>query len=160
MPKNMGKPHSKPQTPSGGTGGYANSRSIGTAHQNARPKNIGGAGKATRFKPGVSGNPGGRPKSKYLTDVVDELLVEKLDSPAGRKQFKEALWKRLLSVTVSGSMTLDKIWSRIEGPIRDELEVTVKDDLAEVIRKARERAAAKVTELPLALLPDGGDSEG
>jgi hypothetical protein len=118
------------------------------------------AGKATRFKPGVSGNPGGRPKSKYLTDVVDELLVEKLDSPAGRKQFKEALWKRLLSVTVSGSMTLDKIWSRIEGPIRDELEVTVKDDLAEVIRKARERAAAKVTELPLALLPDGGDSEG
>jgi hypothetical protein len=119
------------------------------------------AGKATRFKPGVSGNPGGRPKSKYLTDVVDELLVEKLDSPAGRKQFKDALWKRLLSVTVSGSMTLDKIWARIEGPIRDELEVTVKDDLAEVIRKARERAAAKIPELELspALLPGDGDSE-
>jgi hypothetical protein len=56
-------------------------------------------------------------------------------------------------------MTLDKIWARIEGPIRDELEVTVKDDLAEVIRKARERAAAKVPELSPALLSDGGDSE-
>ena len=47
--KNMGKPHHKPQTPSGGTGGYANSRAIATAHQKTRPKNIGGGTASTYY---------------------------------------------------------------------------------------------------------------
>ena len=47
--KNMGKPHHKPLTPSGGTGGYANSRSIATAHQDYRPKNLGGNPASTYY---------------------------------------------------------------------------------------------------------------
>jgi hypothetical protein len=45
--KNMGKPHHKPLTPSGGTGGYANARSIGT--DRTRPKDIGGGTASTYY---------------------------------------------------------------------------------------------------------------
>ena len=47
VPKTMGKPHHKPLTPSGGTGGYANAKSIGT--DRARPKDIGGGTASTYY---------------------------------------------------------------------------------------------------------------
>ena len=78
-------------------------------------------GKATQFPPGVSGNPGGRPKSRWLSEVTAEMLAEKLGDPAFRAQFKEALWKRLLSDKVSGSMTLDRLWERTEGKLPEEI---------------------------------------
>src|SRR5215469_3197392 len=43
-----------------------------------------------------------------------ELLTEKLSSPVGRAEFKRALWKRLSGDKVSASMTLDRIWERLE----------------------------------------------
>jgi Family of unknown function (DUF5681) len=110
------------------------------------------AGKATRWKPGVSGNPAGPPKRKYLTDVITELLDEKFTTPEGREEFKKAVWRRLLGDKVSASMTLDRIWERIEGKIKDEIEVSVKDDWAVIIQKARDRmSAGKV----LPELPEG-----
>ena len=40
---------------------------------------------------GVSGNPSGRPRRKYLTDLVEELLQEKcIDDPNSRQQLKDA----------------------------------------------------------------------
>jgi len=46
---------------------------------------------------GVSGNPSGRPRRKYLTDLVEELLQEKcIDDPNSRQQLKDALWKNLV----------------------------------------------------------------
>jgi len=52
---------------------------------------------------GVSGNPSGRPRRKYLTDLVEELLHEKcIDDPNTRQQLKDALWKNLCSAKVGG----------------------------------------------------------
>src|SRR5215467_9010738 len=126
---------------------------------------------AGRWKPGQSGNPGGRvrdeiqiPKTTIVTATVLELFREKLlgqepppDEPAGSRQFKDAVWKRVLSPTVSGAMTLDKIQERLEGKVRDEIDLNVKDDFAEIIRKARLRAAQQVlTPIPPAQLTNGG----
>ena len=99
-----------------------------------------------------------------MTATVLELFREKLlgqepppDEPAGSRQFKDAVWKRVLSPTVSGAMTLDKIQERLEGKVRDEIDLNVKDDFAEIIRKARLRAAQQVlTPIPPAQLTNGG----
>lgn len=93
------------------------------------------------FQPGQSGNPGGR-KKHWLSDVFQETLEERLSDPALRQQFKDALWSKLLSEKVVGSMTLDKVLERTEGKVADQLQVsgdvalTISDRLA----KARERA--------------------
>ena len=39
------------------------------------------AGKATRFKPGTSPNPGGRPKKKHITEAYEKSLL--LKAPEG-----------------------------------------------------------------------------
>jgi Family of unknown function (DUF5681) len=38
-------------------------------------------GKNTRFKPGISGNPGGRPRKGVLSEALKEMLTEKADDP-------------------------------------------------------------------------------
>jgi hypothetical protein len=94
-----------------------------------------------RWKPGQSGNPSGRPKSKVLSEVTHELLEEKLTNPEFRTEFKDALWKRLLSDRVAGSMTLREIWDRLEGKVRDEIELSVSEGFREVVQRARERVS-------------------
>ena len=94
-----------------------------------------------RWKKGQSGNPNGRPKSKVLSEVTNEMLEEKLTNPKYRAEFKDALWKRLLSDRVAGSMTLREIWDRLEGKVRDEIELSVSDGFREVVQRARERAS-------------------
>ena len=51
------------------------------------------------WKRGQSGNPGGRLKRKWLTDAIEEMLQERLDEPKGRQEFKDAMWRWLLSGT-------------------------------------------------------------
>lgn len=91
------------------------------------------------FKPGQSGNPGGRPKRKWLTDVTEELLEEKLSDPQYRADYKEQLWQKLLSGRVVGAMTLDRVWERTEGKIPQSLELNgeITITLSERIEKAR-----------------------
>ena len=53
------------------------------------------AGKNTRFKPGQSGNPGGRPRRTSITDLLSFVLTLrpnalKLVRPAVRANFPEA----------------------------------------------------------------------
>jgi hypothetical protein len=91
------------------------------------------------WKPGQSGNPGGRPKKKWLTEVVEELLEEKLQNEEFRVAYKEAMWQRLMSQRVVGAMTLDKVWERTEGKVTQPVEMTVNLSLAERLEKARQR---------------------
>jgi hypothetical protein len=46
-------------------------------------------------------NLGGRPKKKWLTEVAEELLEEKLSDPAFREIYKEQLWQKLMSGRLS-----------------------------------------------------------
>lgn len=94
------------------------------------------------FMPGQSGNPGGRPKRPWLTEVVEEMLEEKLSDPEQRERWKNAQWEKMLKHGVVGAMFMDTAWERTEGkvaqPVRVSGELTV--SLADEIRKARHRA--------------------
>lgn len=117
-----------------------------TKPENRKPnkkKQLPAAAEPYKWKPGQSGNPGGRPKKTLLTEAMEELLEEKLQDPEARKQFKEAMWAKLLSGKVVGSMTLDTVLERTEGkiaqPVKMEGNLTI--SLADAIKEARERAA-------------------
>lgn len=95
-----------------------------------------------RFNPGHSGNPGGRPKRKWLTDATEEMLEEKLSDPVERKRWQDAQWEKMLKNGVVGQMFMDKAWERTEGKVPQDLnlggEVTM--NLADAISLARKRA--------------------
>jgi hypothetical protein len=93
------------------------------------------------FMPGQSGNPGGVPKKKWLSDVTEEMLEEKLKDPAFREQYKDSLWKKLLAHGVVSAMTLDKIWERTEGKVTQTVDVngSLNITISERMRKAKER---------------------
>jgi hypothetical protein len=118
-------------------------KEFGTVDSNEETtaKKLGGVtGKG--FLPGQSGNPSGRPKKTLITDVLEEMLAEKLADPAERQAFKDAHWKKMMSNTVVSSMTLEKVLDRTEGkvsqPVQVSGELTV--SLSDEIRKARQRA--------------------
>ena len=106
-----------------------------------KEKKLGGCtGKG--FLPGKSGNPGGRPRRKWLTEVTEELLDEKLQDPDFRAQYKEHLWNKLLAKGVVSAMTLDKVWERTEGKVSQPVEMNGNiniSTISEKIAKARER---------------------
>ncbi len=67
-----------------------------------------------RFKPGQSGNPGGRPKTKLITQAYRELL-EQLD-PEERKTLAQKLARKAVDQALKGSLAaLKEITDRTEG---------------------------------------------
>lgn len=73
--------------------------------------------KATRFQPGVSGNPGGRPKNS-----LSALLREFLD--ANDLEEKRAIVKELIAVAKKtgqrGQMpAMKEVWDREDGKVPD-----------------------------------------
>jgi len=91
------------------------------------------------WKPGQSGNPGGRPKRKWLTDAIEEMLQERLDDPKARQQFKDAMWRSLVSGDRSGVMTLQRIWERTEGKLAQPLDVNTSVDIGKILEEWRNR---------------------
>ena len=92
-------------------------------------------GKATQFKPGVSGNPGGRPKSKPITDLLRELLEED-------PQMARDIAKKLLQLAKKGSLGhFKEMTDRIEGPVvqQQESKADVMLKVAECIAEGRKR---------------------
>ena len=75
--KGNGKAHHKPLTPSGGTGGYANSRSIG--NHVTRPKSIGGGTANTYFanSRAISGSTSKRDSSLGPTSYTNFVITKK-----------------------------------------------------------------------------------
>lgn len=95
-----------------------------------------------KWKPGQSGNPAGRPKKKWLTEVAEELLEERLSDPEFREAYKKAMWDKLISNRVVGAMTLDKVWERTEGKVLQPVELSgeVNIGIADRLKRAKERA--------------------
>ncbi len=67
-----------------------------------------------RFKPGQSGNPGGRPKSKLVTQAYQELL-EEVDRKSG-KTFAQIIAEKVIREALNNNLAAVKeITDRTEG---------------------------------------------
>jgi hypothetical protein len=73
-----------------------------------------------KWKPGVSGNPGGRPKKKPITEIFEELLSCEQDREKIKKQVRETMTNR----GMAGVLLLKEAADRIEGKISQELEIS------------------------------------
>jgi hypothetical protein len=96
-------------------------------------------GQKTRWAPGRSPNPGGKPQTKWLTSVFNEVLREKLRDPKFRAEFKESLWKKLLSDRMVSAMTMAEVLNRTEGRVAQQVEVSGDVDLKSILERARAR---------------------
>lgn len=96
------------------------------------------------WKPGVSGNPGGRPKTKPITSELVRLLQEK--APKGRGQtWATAIAQALLGKARKGDVrAIAELANRVEGKPFQAIEVDVDagNDLAGALERARRRVAA------------------
>jgi hypothetical protein len=96
-----------------------------------------------KFKPGQSGNPGGRPKKKPLTELYEELL----NDPEFMGRARVAIKNMVLDGRMVSQLQLKEMAERVEGKVQQkvtldgELDV-VKLTRAEAIKKARERVLA------------------
>jgi len=100
------------------------------AMSTSAPENRGKPGKpirgseATRFKPGQSGNPGGRPKTAPLSHACRELLAQPVpDDPEGHT-YAEAIARMLGKKATEGDIrAAQELADRAEGRARQSIEI-------------------------------------
>src|SRR5260370_36806500 len=81
-------------------------------------------GKATQFKPGKSGNEGGRPKKTPLADACRELLDKPAPNDAFGRSYAEAIAERLAKKALAGNINAGReIDDLAEGKPRQAMEV-------------------------------------
>ncbi len=67
-----------------------------------------------RFQPGKSGNPGGRPKTRIISEAMRQILEE--TDPRTRKTLAHKLAKKAIQKAAAGSVNhLREITDRVEG---------------------------------------------
>jgi hypothetical protein len=101
------------------------------------PRRIGGiTGKG--FVPGKSGNPGGRPKKKPITEIFEELL----EDPKTRENIKKQVRDTMTMRGMAGVLLLKEAAERTEGKVSQELEIN-----ATVSSLTDEEIAARIAAL-------------
>lgn len=73
------------------------------------------------WKPGQSGNPGGRPKSKPITEMLRVIF----DDPDTVSKIRENVKRTLTDKGMAGVILLSHVTDRLEGKMPDE--VTIND---------------------------------
>lgn len=96
------------------------------------------------FVPGQSGNPSGRPKSKLLSEAYRAALAELIPGDKRGRTIAEKIADEIIKQALKGKyMHASEIADRVEGKPRQayDVELSVNDELAEIVEKARKRAA-------------------
>jgi hypothetical protein len=101
---------------------------------------------ATRFKPGVSGNPGGQPKEKPFTDAYRKFSKYSLEKIKALDTEKltgaEAVAIAMLREAIKGKpIAAQEATDRTEGKVKQTVEV--EGGLAEAFAVAAERLASE-----------------
>jgi hypothetical protein len=75
-------------------------------------------GEAHRFKPGQSGNPGGRPKTGALSQACRAVLEKTVPGDRERRTYAQAIAERLADLAMRGHLTAAReIGDRAEGRV-------------------------------------------
>jgi len=96
---------------------------------------------STDFKPGVSGNPGGRPKRDWTwSGLFEDALKEELETKEGKKiEAKHAIVKRMIRMAVEGdNMAQREIMNRMEGMPKQGIDLGDDTDLRITIKTKRD----------------------
>ncbi len=109
-------------------------------------------GHAHNLKPwpkGVSGNPGGRPKKKLITDELERLLGQEAPDATG-KSWATVIAEALLNQARRGDVrAIGELANRIEGKPLQPVELSGDNDLdtlAERIENGRKRMLADMSD--------------
>jgi hypothetical protein len=85
-------------------------------------------GKATQFRKGQSGNAGGRPKSRVLSEALRARLAEVKQDDSEKRTWAEIIATNLIEIASSKSPSAvsaaNEISDRIEGRSRQSIEVS------------------------------------
>jgi hypothetical protein len=88
------------------------------------------------FKPGQSGNPGGRPKKRPITELYERILADPTNIAAIEKAILATLHKGNMAMV----LLVREIAERIEGKVMQPIEADLAVNLADAIAAARKRA--------------------
>jgi hypothetical protein len=89
-----------------------------------------------KFKPGQSGNPGGRPKKKPVTEIFERIM----NDPKLVAQFEQSISRSIMKGGMAGVMYVREAADRIEGKVSQPVEANLTMNLADAIAAARKRA--------------------
>lgn len=118
-----------------------------------------GVGKGTQFKPGVSGNPSGRPRTALLAAACREwLLSPSTDDP--QRTNAQALAAKLGSLALTGDIrAAEALADRAEGRPRQSIELEATEIRQAFERMTREELARYASEARLPTwFPQGGQT--
>ena len=139
-------------TPQAGTGSRSEQRgNSAKSGRRGNPEKI----RPHQFKPGQSGNPGGRPKTTPLTDALCELLDKPYTGDAHHRTLAQVIADALVKRAAKGSVAhFNAVADRVEGRPRQMMElggpgggaipITVEnldERLRVLVERARTRAA-------------------
>ena len=84
-------------------------------------------GRGTQFRKGQSGNPGGRPKSRTISEALRQKLGETKDDDPQHRTFAQILAENLISLACSQERNsvaaAVEIANRVEGRVHERIEV-------------------------------------
>jgi Family of unknown function (DUF5681) len=69
------------------------------------------------FKPGHSGNPGGRPKKKPLTEELEKILQSTGRDPQKRTYARRLMESAVKRAIKKSDFALKEVWERTEGKV-------------------------------------------
>lgn len=95
-----------------------------------------------RWKPGQSGNPSGRPKKKPITEIFEKIL----EDGGNIEDISKAVMETLKTKGMAKVLLLDKMADRVEGKVKDELDVNVTLGLADQIATFRQKRLKSTSE--------------
>lgn len=89
------------------------------------------------FKPGQSGNPGGRPKKKPLSEIYEEIF----NDPGVREKVKQQIIKTMTSKGMAGVLERREAGERVEGKVAQTVDLEVSGKLTlEQVLQARKKS--------------------
>ena len=119
-------------------------------------------GEATQFKPGQSGNPGGRPKTAALSNACRDLLAQPMPGDAENRTYAQVIARMLAEKAVGGDIQAAReLADRAEGRPRQSVEVedvALRDAFGRMGREELE-AYAREGKLPAWFPREGMDDE-